>query len=165
MTCYLLSGNSDSTYFLTLLSKNGLKTWCKRLIIKSCSYSLRTTDSFYPVLLEMAMENHFSKSSQLLKTLGSKKFKSAQSYPRLFWRGVPVSNNLWLLWYCWPKTPANLLLAFFILWPSSIMIYFQSYLLSLSRSLRMKSYVVTQTFHFDPFIVFSISLRVAGFPR
>ena len=133
-------------------------------MIRSCSSSVKETASFSPVLLVTAIENHFSKSSQLLKTFGKRKFKSAQSYPRLFWRGVPVRRSRWLLWYCWPRTPANLLLAFFILWPSSMMMYFQSYLFSLSRSFRTKSYVVIQTFHFVVFITLRISFLVAGPP-
>lgn len=159
MTCSILSGSSDYTSFLILLSRNGLNTWWSLLMISSCSSSVSWT--FYPPeTLEMGIENHFSKSSQQLKTFGSRKFKSAQSSVRLFCKGVPVRSNRCVDWYCCPRTEANLPFEFFIRCPSSMTIYFHSNLFRLILSLRIKSYVVIQTFHFVVLRTLANSVRL-----
>lgn len=76
-----------------------------------------SADSFSAVdpNFERGIENHFSKSSQLEKTLGSKKLRRAHNSPRLFYNGVPVKRILKSLVYYYPKILANLLFEFFIL--------------------------------------------------
>lgn len=158
ITCSILSGSSDSTSFFTLLSKNGRSTWCSLLMISNCYSSVSWTFS-PPATFEIGIENHFSKSSQQLNTFGRRKLSNAHNSARLFCRGVPVRSSRCVDWYCWPSTDANFPLAFFILWPSSMTIYFHSYLFRFSRSLKMKSYVVIHTFHFVVFRSFAISVR------
>ena len=83
ITVSTLSGNSDSTSFLSRRNKKGLKTLCNRRIIKSCSSSVISIFSC-PVAVAKGELNHSSKDLTELKILGRMKFKSAQSSGRLF---------------------------------------------------------------------------------
>ena len=73
--------------------------------------------------MKKTIENHFSKSSQLLNTIGNKKFNKLHNSLKLFYKGVPVNKILYSAEYYYPKVYANLLLEFFILCPSSTTIY------------------------------------------
>lgn len=133
MTTSILSGSSFSTSFFTLLSKNGLKIWCNQWIKSNFSSSFNSTASFsalvylmfYPLTVTFwsGFSNHFLNSSQLEKIFGRMKFNKAQSSPRSFYKGVPVKSNLFAESYEFPKIFENLDFEFFILWPSSTMIY------------------------------------------
>lgn len=66
-------------------------TWCRRLMRRSSSSSVRSMSSLAPA---KGLLNHSLKLSLLLKIFGSKKFSSDHSSVRLFWMGVPVNSNL-----------------------------------------------------------------------
>ena len=76
------------------------------------------------LLIKITIENHFSKSSQLLNTIGNRKFNKLHNSLKLFYKGVPVNNNRYSAEYYYPSVYANLLRAFFILWPSSTTMYY-----------------------------------------
>ena len=86
------SGSSFSTSFFLRRSKNGLRTWCRRWMIRSSSSSFRTTSSLFAAKGAL---NQASKASVELNTEGSRKLRSDHSSVRLFWIGVPVSSSRW----------------------------------------------------------------------
>eukprot|EP00834_Sanchytrium_tribonematis_P000224 NODE_4_length_77007_cov_1.156642.p64 type:complete len:148 gc:universal NODE_4_length_77007_cov_1.156642:43320-43763(+) len=140
MTLSILSGNSLSTSFFKRLNKNGRRTLCNLLIIKRDSSSLSSI-----LLTPNGAENHSSKLLSLLNIFGRIKFKILQSSCKLFCNGVPVNINLNLDEYWEFKVIANLELLFFILCPSSMMVYSHLTGLRICLSLIIYSNVVNKT--------------------
>ena len=89
-TVSTLSGSSLSTSFFRRLSKNGLSTLCKRLIIRSDSSSFNST--FSPVA-ENGVLNQSSKFFTELKIFGKTKLRIAHNSGKLFYHFVSKNST------------------------------------------------------------------------
>jgi len=128
-----LGSNDFSTSALRRLRRKGFKTpwslWTRESSprqLKNCisgKVVLNITSNY--ISTHLLVLNHSSKSSELVKTSGSKKLRSAQSSWRLFCKGVPVISNL-LADFISRIISESFDSSFFILWASSIIKYLQS---------------------------------------
>mmetsp|Transcript_23962 Transcript_23962/g.39639 ORF Transcript_23962/g.39639 Transcript_23962/m.39639 type:complete len:218 (-) Transcript_23962:609-1262(-) len=134
ITYSALSGSSASTSDFSRRRRKGRSTWCSRLITSSDSSSLISRSSTVepPVFSASGAENQVSKESEDANILGSRKLSRAHSSCSEFCSGVPVSNIRCRDSYC-SKVAESLEVAFFMRWPSSMMMY--SYLNFLRRCL------------------------------
>lgn len=91
----LFYGRLFYTYFLVLLSING------RRILWSCCiiwmFFFSSSSLLTSLVFSLLALNHLSNNYEESKMPGRIKFSRLQSSWRLFWRGVPVSNNLKLV--------------------------------------------------------------------
>lgn len=140
MCISIFGSNAFSTSRFMRLIMKGRKILCSCLILSL----LRSSISALVKVLSPLRLNHSSKSSDDWKISGSKKLSRDHSSCKLFWRGVPVSNNLYLdfisliLRDVW-------LSSFFILWASSMMMYCHVNRFNAFKQSRTASKVVMQT--------------------
>jgi hypothetical protein len=137
----------------------------------SVSSSVIEASSEPPPAAASGAENHCSKVSADAKIFGRRKLSSAHSSVSEFWSGVPVKRIRCAASYC-KSVDASLEAAFFMRWPSSMMMYVQRHFLRRSRSFMMSSYVVSTTLKggsaalssLPPISCSNRSLRASGEP-